>query len=94
MTKSTRFIITAAAMAGLYAGSFAVNLRAADSAAGTPATKDVAAKNSCSGKHGCNGQSQAKSQKQAPDPGKSDMKKDTAKSSCSGKNGCSGKAGK
>ena len=40
MNKSTRLIITAAAMAGLYAGSLAVRAHAAD-ATGTPAQPDM-----------------------------------------------------
>ena len=53
MNKSTRLIITAAAMAGLYAGSLAIRAHAEDQA-GTPATKDATKdgskdKSSCSG---------------------------------------------
>ena len=40
MNKSTRLIITAAAMAGLYAGSLAVRAHAEE--AGTPAAMDDA----------------------------------------------------
>ncbi len=51
MNKSTRLIITAAAIAGLYAGSFAVKANAADSGSTAPAGEK--AKESCKGKDGC-----------------------------------------
>jgi len=77
MNKSTRLIITAAAMAGLYAGSLAVRAHAAD-AAGAPAAKDDSKdKSSCKGTNGCKGQGGCK----AGDGG------------CQGKNSCKGKGG-
>ena len=82
MNKSTRLIITAAAMAGLYAGSLAVRAHAEDQA-GTPATKDTSKdKSSCSGKDGCKGKDSCKSK---------DGCKGTA--SCKGHNDCKGKGG-
>ena len=61
MNKSTRLLITAAAVAGLYAGSMASRAFAADDKAGTPDSKakadtgkhDCKGKNSCKGKGGC-----------------------------------------
>jgi len=58
MTKSTRLIVTAAALAGLYSGSLALQARAEDANPGTTPTKSPDQKNSCSGKSGCNGKTQ------------------------------------
>jgi hypothetical protein len=80
MNKSTRLLITAAALAGLYAGALATRTYAADDKAGTPATdsKDAkAAKHDCKGKNSCKGQGGCG----AGDNG------------CKGKNTCSGKGG-
>ena len=83
MNKSTRLIITAAAMAGLYAGSLAVRANAADDKAGTPAVKDTSKdKSSCKGKDGCKGKDSCKGK---------DGCKGTA--SCKGHNDCKGKGG-
>ncbi|HWA10952.1 MAG TPA: hypothetical protein VG838_16040 [Opitutaceae bacterium] len=81
MNKSTRLLITAAAMAGLYSGALAVKTYAADNA-GMPATKDGAkedprAKHDCKGKNACKGFGGCKT---------SDM-------GCKGKNSCAGKGG-
>ena len=56
MNKSTRLLITAAAVAGLYAGSMASRAFAADDKAGT-AAKDDAKKgvHDCKGKNTCKG---------------------------------------
>ncbi len=78
MNKSTRFIITAAAMAGLYAGSLAIRAHAAD--AGTPAAKDDSKakdKASCKGQNDCKGKGGCKS----------------SDNGCKGKNDCKGKGG-
>jgi hypothetical protein len=78
MNKSTRFIITAAAMAGLYAGSLAVRAHAAD--AGTPSAKDDSKdkdKASCKGQNDCKGKGGCKS----------------SDNGCKGKNSCKGKGG-
>ena len=51
MNKSTRLLITAAAVAGLYAGSLAVKANAAESGSAAPAGEK--AKEACKGKDGC-----------------------------------------
>ncbi|MDB6114673.1 MAG: hypothetical protein JWQ62_1618 [Lacunisphaera sp.] len=79
MTKSTRLLITAAALAGLYSGALATKALA-DDKAGTPAadSKDAkAAKHDCKGKNACKGQGGC---------GASD-------NGCKGKNSCKGKGG-
>jgi len=68
-------MITAAAMAGLYAGAFAARTYAADSQAGTSdQTKSDAGKHSCKGQNSCKGQGGCK----AGDNG------------CKGQNSCKG----
>jgi hypothetical protein len=78
MNKSTRLLITAAAIAGLYTGALATKSYAGDDKAGTPAkdSKD-AAKHDCKGKNACKGQGGCKS----------------ADNSCKGKNACKGHGG-
>jgi len=106
MTKSTRLIVTAAALAGLYSGSLALQARADDANPGNTPTKSTDQKNSCNGKSGCNGKTQnsckakasckgqdaakSKDASKATDAGKPAAKPDAAKASCSGPNGCSG----
>src|SRR4051812_48584525 len=83
MNKSTRLLITAAALAGLYSGSLATRAFAESSdKAGTPAAKDDKAKASC-GAHGCAGKNGC--------AGKGGCK--TSDKGCKGKNSCSGKGG-
>ena len=88
MKKSTRLIITAAAVAGLYAGSLATRALAADTMkkddpkAGQAAPKDEKAKATC-GAHGCAGKNGC--------AGKGGCK--TSDKGCAGKNTCSGKGG-
>ncbi len=83
MNKSTRLLITSAAIAGLYAGAFAVKTYAADATptpkAGTADTakKDAAASHECKGKNACKGQGGC---------GASD-------NGCKSKNSCKGKGG-
>jgi hypothetical protein len=78
MNKSTRLIITAAAMAGLYAGALAAKTYAADDSAGQTAPKDdPKAKHDCKGKNACKGFGGCKS----------------SDNGCKGKNSCSGKGG-
>lgn len=78
MNKSTRLIITAAAITGLYAGSLASKAFAADEKAGTSAPKDDSKdKSSCKGKNDCKGKGGC---------GSSD-------NGCKGKNSCKGKGG-
>jgi len=78
MNKSTRFIITAAALAGLYAGSLATRALAADDKAGSAdKTKADTGKHDCKGKNACKGQGGC---------GGSD-------NGCKGKNSCKGKGG-
>jgi hypothetical protein len=78
MNKSTRLIITAAAMAGLYAGALAAKTYAADDTAGQSAPKDDSkGKHDCKGQNSCKGQGGCK----GSDAG------------CKGKNSCKGKGG-
>jgi len=79
MTKSTRLLITAAALAGLYTGAFAAKSYAADEKAGTPTSdsKDAKAKHDCKGKNACKGQGGC----------------GTSDNGCKGKNSCKGKGG-
>ena len=81
MNKSTRLLITAAAMAGLYTGALAVRTYAADDKAGTAASKDAKedpkAKHDCKGKNACKGFGGCK----------------TSDAGCKGKNTCAGKVG-
>jgi hypothetical protein len=80
MNKSTRLLITSAAIAGLYAGAFAVKTNAADAAPGSADTaKKDAASHDCKGKNACKGQGGC---------GTSDNGCKT-KNSCAGKGGCS-----
>ena len=59
MNKSTRFIVTAAAMAGLYAGSMASRAYADDQAGSGDSSKDASKD---AGKHDCKGQNDCKGQ--------------------------------
>jgi hypothetical protein len=79
MNKTTRLLITSAAIAGLYAGSLASKAFAADdSKAGTSEkSKSDKGKHDCKGKNGCAGEGGCK----ASDKG------------CKGKNTCKGKGG-
>jgi hypothetical protein len=78
MNKSTRLLITSAAIAGLYAGSIASKAFAADAKAGTEEkAKADKAKHDCKGKNDCKGQGGC---------GASDK-------GCKGKNSCKGKGG-
>jgi hypothetical protein len=78
MNKSTRFLVTTAAMAGLYAGALAARTYAADDQAGSPdSSKSSTVKHDCKGKNSCKGQGGCN----AGDNG------------CAGKNSCKGKGG-
>ena len=78
MNKSTRLMITAAALAGLYSGSLAAKSFAAETKAGTEEkAKADKGKHDCKGKNGCAGEGGCK----AGDNG------------CKGKNSCKGKGG-
>jgi hypothetical protein len=78
MNKSTRLMITAAAVAGLYAGTLATRAAAAENKAGTSDTaKADKGKHDCKGKNACKGEGGCK----AGDNG------------CKGKNTCKGKGG-
>ena len=78
MNKSTRFIVTAAAMAGLYAGSVATRAYADGTAGSGDASKD-AGKHDCKGQNSCKGQGGCKA-------GDNGCK---GQNSCKGKGGCS-----
>jgi hypothetical protein len=77
MNKSTRLIITAAAITGLYAGSLASKSFAAESAGKADSKQDSKEKASCKGKNDCKGKGGC---------GSSD-------NGCKGKNSCKGKGG-
>jgi hypothetical protein len=79
MKRSTRFLTTAAAMAGLYAGALAVHAFADDSSAGTSDQKSSTstAKHDCKGKNSCKGQGGCSS----------------SDNGCAGKNSCKGQGG-
>lgn len=80
MNKSTRFLVTAAAIAGLYAGSTATRAYADDKAGSSDSSKDAskdAGKHDCKGQNACKGQGGCK----ASDNG------------CKGQNSCKGKGG-
>eukprot|EP01035_Chromulina_nebulosa_P013546 gene13546-17994_t len=78
MNKTTRLLITSAAIAGLYAGSLASKALAADDKAGTAEkAKADKGKHDCKGKNSCKGDGGCK----AGDNG------------CKGKNSCKGKGG-
>jgi len=80
MNKSTRFIVTAAAVAGLYAGAMASRAYADDKAGSGDPSKDAskdAGKHDCKGQNACKGQGGCK----ASDNG------------CKGQNSCKGKGG-
>ncbi len=94
MNKTTKTIIAAAAIAGLYAGALVLKASAAtttvNAKAGTAMVKgDDKGKDSCKGKDGCKGGHDCK--------GKNDCKgKGGCKSGdngCKGKNSCKGKGG-
>jgi hypothetical protein len=78
MNKTTRLLITSAAIAGLYAGSLASKAFAADDKAG-PMEKSKAdkGKHDCKGKNTCKGEGGCK----------------TGDNGCKGKNTCKGKGG-
>ena len=78
MNKSTRLLITSAAIAGLYAGSLASKAFAAEAKAGTEEkAKADKGKHDCKGKNGCAGEGGCKS----------------SDNGCKGKNSCKGKGG-
>ena len=81
MNRTTRSILTAAALAGLYSGSFAARAQAAATQPGQSILRDDSGSNA--GKHACKGQNSCKGQGgcAAGDNG------------CKGKNSCKGKGG-
>jgi hypothetical protein len=102
MNKSTRLVITAAALTGLYAGSLATRAYAADEKAGTTDSSKQAPKDkaSCNGKNGCNANKDAKANcsgkagcngKGDKASCKADANAKTDKASCNGKAGCNAK---
>jgi len=78
MNKSTRLLITAAALSGLYAGALATKSAAA-TFAGTTISDDskAADKHDCKGKNSCKGQGGC----------------GTSDNGCKGKNSCKGHGG-
>jgi hypothetical protein len=97
MNRSTRLIITAAAISGLYAGSLATKSygaphHKADTKAGKVAfAKDdhKSDKSSCSGKDGCSGKHDCKGQNACKGQGGCS----SGDNGCKGKNSCKGKGG-
>ncbi len=85
MNRSTRLLITAAAMAGLYAGSLASRALAADEKAGASDSSKQVTKD----KSGCNSKDGCKAAKDSCKAAKDSCK---AKSGCNSKDGCSAKA--
>jgi hypothetical protein len=77
MKKSTRFIVTAAAMAGLYAGSMATRAYADGAAGSGDSSSKDAGKHDCKGQNACKGQGGCKS----------------GDNGCKGQNSCKGKGG-
>jgi hypothetical protein len=77
MNKSTRFIVTAAAMAGLYAGSMATRAFADGSTGNGDTSSKDAGKHDCKGQNSCKNQGGCKS----------------GDNGCKGQNSCSGKGG-
>jgi len=80
MNKTTRLIVTAAAMAGLYAGSMASRAFADDQGGSGDSSKDAskdAGKHDCKGKNSCKGTGGCKS----------------GDNGCKGQNSCKGKGG-
>jgi hypothetical protein len=77
MNKSTRFIVTAAALAGLYAGSLASRAFADGSTGSGDSSSKDAGKHDCKGKNSCKNQGGCKS----------------GDNGCKGQNSCSGKGG-
>jgi hypothetical protein len=78
MNKSTRLLITAAAIAGLYTGALASRTYAQTEKAGTEdKAKADKGKHDCKGKNGCAGEGGCK----------------TGDNGCKGKNSCKGKGG-
>ncbi len=78
MNKSTRLLITTAAIAGLYAGALTSRTQAAPADAGKPeAKKDAKATHDCKGKNSCKGSGGC----------------GTSDNGCKGKNSCKGKGG-
>lgn len=76
--KSSRAVITGAAVAGLLTGSFAARASAA-SVSVQPGTSLQIAADDAAGKHACKGQNACKGQGGGKNPGKN---------SCKGKGGC------
>jgi hypothetical protein len=77
MNKSTRLIVTAAAMAGLYAGALASKSYAAEQAGTSDSSTKDAGKHDCKGKNSCKGTGGCK----------------TSDNGCKGKNSCKGNGG-
>ena len=90
MNKRTRLIITAAAIAGLYAGSLASRAYATEEKAGAPAHKeDAKDKSSCKGKDGCKAAASCKGKNACKGKGGCA----SSDNGCKGKNSCKGKGG-
>lgn len=88
MNKSSKTIITAAAIAGLYLGAMAAKSYGADAGATAPSTEK--SKDSCKGKDGCKAKDGKEGCKgKAGCSGKADGKAHD----CKGKNSCKGKGG-
>ena len=82
MNKTTRSLLTAAALAGLYAGSFAARAHAATTARHAGQTV-IGNSDNDAGKHACKGQNSCKGQGGCS----------SSDNGCKGKNSCKGKGG-
>ena len=77
MNKSTRLLVTAAAMAGLYSGALATKSFASIHAGKADVKSDEKSKHDCKGKNDCKGTGGC----------------GTSDNGCKGKNSCKGKGG-
>jgi len=77
MNKSTRLLLTAAAMTGLYSGALATKTLASVHAGKADVKSDEKAKHDCKGKNACKGQGGCSS----------------SDNGCKGKNSCKGAGG-
>ena len=91
MNKSSKTIITAAAIAGLYLGALAAKSYGADAGSTAPSTEK--SKDSCKGKDGCNGKKDAKASCKGHNDCKGKGGCKTSDNGCKGKNSCKGKGG-
>jgi len=90
MNKSTKTIIMAAAISGLYLGGLALK---SYGSTGTAAGTEEKAKSSCKGKDGCKAKDDAKSSCKGKNECKGKGGCGSSDNGCKGKNSCKGKGG-